>query len=96
MGRSSSRVWGCIVVMVMAVRIVGGDMVLIQVWQWWRGLRLGRGRATETAFELVAQRTQRVAGCAVGGRLGREDEGIWLGAASLIARADDGPATESV
>lgn len=41
--------------------------------------------------EVIAQRAQRVASGAVGGSLGREDEGIWLRAASLVARARHGP-----
>ena len=41
--------------------------------------------------EVITQRAQRVASGAVGGSLGREDEGIWLRAASLVARARHGP-----
>jgi len=46
---------------------------------------MGCSRAVETLLPLIAQRAEFVECCAVGRRLGREDEGVWL-TASLVSR----------
>lgn len=82
---------GFVVTVVMGVGIMGRDMALAHVGQGWRGFRVRGSWAVEAVFEFIAQRAQRVARGAVGGRLGREDKGIGGRAAAVVARADDGP-----
>ena len=71
-----------------------GGIVCAQVWQrrWRRGFGAWSPGAVET-LPLIARRAEvRVEGRAVGRRLGREDEGVWLRATACVAGADGGSA----
>lgn len=68
-----------------------GGIVCLDEWRRWRRFGARCPCAVQALLPLIACRPELVESCAVGRRLGREDEWIWLRAAALIASADNRP-----